>query len=39
MSQKLGVEKVQFGTKKAGRAHKNNGPKKKHEKEYRGQGR
>jgi hypothetical protein len=35
----LGVAKQEFGTKKSGRAHKNQGPKAKHVKDYRGQGR
>lgn len=34
-----GVSKQQFGKKKAGRAHKNAGPKAKHVKDYKGQGR
>lgn len=33
-----GVQKQQFGQKKSGRAHKNSGPKAKHVKDYRGQG-
>ena len=33
-----GVEKKQFGKKKSGRAHKNSGPKNKHVKDYKGQG-
>lgn len=36
----IGVEKITFGTKKKGRAHKNPGPKAKTvKKKYRGQGR
>ena len=34
-----GVDKQKFGKKKSGRAHKNSGPKAKHVKKYRGQGR
>lgn len=33
-----GVDKQKFGKKKSGRAHKNSGPKAKHVKKYRGQG-
>lgn len=34
----IGVEKISFGTKKKGRAHKNQGPKVKQVSKYRGQG-
>lgn len=33
-----GVEKIKFGSKKKGRAHKNSGPKVKNTKSSRGQG-